>query len=160
MRYPRFYFVLFAAVALLVTHVFAQGPVYPGATPTQGAPALYALTPISATGAVNTAITLTIPAPPAGMYNYICKLGYNLSNDTTGTVATNVVSTSTNFNSFAVKTSQIATASIENNWMMDFGTPATGCARSTASATATTFVSPASVTHAMWTWYAAYFQAP
>ena len=38
--------------------------------------------------------------------------------------------------------------------------PATGCVKSTASATATTFVSPASVTHAMWTWYAAYYSAP
>jgi len=36
---------------------------------TQG---LYYLTPISNTAAVNNQVTLTIPAPPTGLYNYIC----------------------------------------------------------------------------------------
>jgi hypothetical protein len=55
-----------------------------------------------------------IPAPAAGLYNYVCSLAYDLSNDTTGTVVTNVVTTSTNFGTFALKVSQTAVASVEN----------------------------------------------
>lgn len=153
-----------AAVALVVSliHV-AKAQNAPTAGPVQIQPniSLYYTTPISFTAAVNVASVLSIPAPPAGLYNYVCRLAYNVSNDNTGTVITNVVSTSTNFNSFAVKISHVATASANYDSPVYFrGTPAGGCVKSTAPGTATTFTSPAGLIHSAWTWYAMYFQAP
>ncbi len=117
--------------------------------------------PISATAAVNTQTVLTIPAPPGGQYNYVCYLAYEINNDATGGAISNSVSTSTNFNSFAVKVSNVGTASTDSGVLQILtGSPATGCAKSAAAGTATTFTSPASATHIAWTWYATYFQAP
>ena len=151
----------FAAVvfSLAAAYVTAQS-VYPGATPVQSAMALYATTPISATAAVNNQVTLTIPAPAAGLFNYVCTLSYHASQDGTATAQTNAVTTSTNFNSFALKYSLTATATINYHEEMVFGTPATGCVKSTASGTATTFVSPAAGANIAFTWKATYFQAP
>lgn len=134
----------------------------PGATPVQLATPYFALVPISATAAVNTQTTLTIPAPPQGIYNYVCDLKFQLSNDNTGTAVSNVVSTSTNFNSFAVKVSQPATASVDTGALVALGpyNPAAGCIKSAQAGTATTFVSPSGVSHSTWTWYASYYQAP
>ena len=147
--------VLAILLAGLVTFVHAQAPTLVQAT----TPAI-TLTAISATAAVNTQTTLTIPAPPGGLYNYVCTLAYEVGNDNTGTAITNVVSTSTNFNSFAVKFSSPNTASIDSGVLTVLqGQGTAGCAKSTAPGTATTFVSPASVTHGTWTWYATYFQA-
>jgi hypothetical protein len=119
------------------------------------------LVPISATAAVNVASVLTIPAPPAGLYNYVCYLAYQVGNNNTGTVVTNVVSTSTNFNAFAVKFSMIATNSADSGVMVLFNlNPTQGCVKSAAPSTATTFTSPAAgVAVAAWTWYATYFVA-
>ena len=152
---------VFAAVvfALAGAYGYAQ-VVYPGATPVQSAQALYSTTPISATAAVNNQVTLTIPAPSAGLYNYLCTLSYHASQDGTATAQTNAVTTSTNFNSFALKYSLTATATINYHEEMVFGTPATGCAKSAASGTATTFVSPAAGANIAFTWKATYFQAP
>lgn len=121
----------------------------------------FATTPISATAAVNTATTLTIPAPPAGLYNYVCWLAYQANSDGTGAAVSNAVTTSTNFNSFALKVSFPATVSIDSGVQAVLGaaTPGAGCVKSTASGTATTFVSPASLTHVAFTWYATYYQA-
>lgn len=152
------------AIPLILSAVFvhAQNPPQAGPIQTQNNQSLYYTIPISATAAVNTATTLTIPAPPAGLYNYVCRLAWNLSNDNTGTVVTNIVSTSTNFNSFATKVSEVVTASANyDSQTMLWGDPATGCVKSTSPSTATTFVSSASgATHAAWTWYATYYQAP
>jgi invasion protein IalB len=150
------------AAVLLATPVLAQNATSPGGgVGVQLGNAYYPLTPISATAAVNTQTTLTIPAT-AGLFNYVCSLAYQVNNDNTGTVVTNVVSTSTNFNSLAVKFSAPATASIDSGVLPVFGGLAGGggCAKSTLAGTATTFVSPASLTHSAWTWYALYFQAP
>ena len=147
------------AVLGVSAYLQAQGQ-YPGATLVQPGPALHALTPISATAAVNNAVTLTIPAPPAGFYNYICKLQYVISQDGTATAANNVVTTSTNFNSFAFAASSEDVAQKEAIRSVDFGSPATGCAKSTAPGTATTFVSPTAITNAAFWWGAAYYQAP
>lgn len=122
---------------------------------------LYPLVPISATGAANAQVTLTIPAPPPGFYNYVCTLGFNASNNNTGAVMTNLASTSTNFNSFAVKFSAISAAS--GNYDMpqfNWNNGAAGCPRSTSPGTATTFVTPAAQTNWAFTWYATYYQAP
>ena len=148
-----------ALVVAAAAYVTAQ-VVYPGATPVQSAQALYSTTPISATAAVNNQVTLTIPAPSAGLFNYVCTLSYHASQDGTATAQTNAVTTSTNFNSFALKYSLTATATINYHEEMVFGTPATGCAKSAAAGTATTFVSPAAGTNIAFTWKATYFQAP
>ena len=93
------------------------------------------------------------------MFNYVCYLAINSSNNNTGAVNTNVTASSTNFNSWAMKWSKISAASNNYDWSMQLGTPATGCAKSTLAATATTFVSPTSTDEA-YTWYATYFVAP
>src|SRR5262245_27191175 len=63
----------------------------------------YALIPISATGAANAQVTLTIPAPAPTMYNYVCTIHFNASQNATSSANTNQVTTSTNFNSWALK---------------------------------------------------------
>lgn len=134
-----------------------QSPI-PSAPQVQLVTGYYSVTPISSTAAVNNQVTLTIPAPPAGQYNYICYLNYHASQDGTATAQTNAVTTSTNFNTFALKYSLTATATINYDWAITFGTPATGCAKSTSPGTATTFVSPAAGTNIAFTWNATYFQ--
>ena len=133
----------------------------PPPTAIQPATPYYTTVPISATAAVNTQTLLTIPAPATGLFNYICDLKYEVANDNTGTVVTTAVTTSSNFNSFAVKFSQIATASVDSGVQTVLGpyTPAGGCIKSAAPATATIFAG-AIATHATWTWYATYYQAP
>lgn len=120
--------------------------------------------PISATStAVNTQAILTIPAPVSGLYNYVCYLAFNTSDDASGaTVAiTNGVTTSTNFNSFALKFSMPAANNQNYDWSMVWGSPVGGgCSKSASPGTATVFTSPAINAHAMYTWYATYYQAP
>src|SRR3990167_4190840 len=152
--------VLAAVLYSVGTVMVAQNSPQAGTTPVQQTQSLYYTTPISATGAVNNQITLTIPAPAAGLYNYVCSLTYHASQDGTATAQTNAVTTSTNFNSFALKYSLTATATINFDQQFNWGTPATGCVKSTSSATATTFVSPAAGANIAFTWYATYFQAP
>ena len=150
---------LLALVAVVPS--FAQAPTVVSAT--TPAPNIV-LIPISATSAtVNAVATLTIPAPAGGLSNYVCSLAYQVGNDGTGTAISNAVSTTTNenFNTFAVKFSQPATASVDSGVLTVFqAQAASGCPKSTVPGTATIFASPAGLTHAMWTWYAVYFQAP
>lgn len=145
-------------VIALSSAVAQVAPVQPGVTPVQAGPSLATLTAVTATAAVNTATTLTIQAPPNGMYVYVCKLAYQVNNDNTATAVTNVVSTNTNFGTFATKFSSPATASIDSGiiTLLD-GSPATGCARAVAPSMSVTFVSPAGLTHSAWTWYATFF---
>lgn len=139
----------------------AQSPSpIPNASPVQPVNAYYSMIPISATQAVNTQTTLTIPAPAANVYNYVCWLGFNASQNATSTAISNAVTTSTNFNSFALKFSLAAVANANYDWTQRWGSPATGCAKSAAPGVATTFVSPAAVAQAAFTWYAMYYQAP
>lgn len=120
------------------------------------------LIPISATAAVNTAVTLTIPAPAGGLYNYVCSLTYQVSTNATGGANTNVVTTSTNFNSFAIKFSNPTGVNIDSGvqTVLNSHGPTDGCAKSAAPGVATTFVSPAGMTNQAWSWTATYFQAP
>lgn len=153
---------LFAVLALCAMGLIAysqNAPQY-NATPVQATQALYFTTPISSTAAVNNQVTLTIPAPAAGLYNYVCTLSYHASQDGTATAQTNAVTTSTNFNSFALKYSLTATATINYDKSYVWGTPSSGCVKSTSAATATTFVSPAAGANIAFTWDATYFQAP
>lgn len=121
----------------------------------------YPLVPIAATAAINTQTTLTIPAPPAGWFNYVCSLHFNASHSTTGAVSALGVTTSTNFNAYAIKFTIIAVATQGvYDWVENWGIANVGCAKSTAAGTATTFVSPAAVAQTAFTWTATYFQAP
>lgn len=154
---------LFLALLLIATFsaipAMAQNTLPPGATLIQPATAQMYTTPISATAAVNNQVTLTIPAPPPGQYNYVCSFSFHASQDGTATVQTNAVTTSTNFNAFALKYSLAATATINYDKAYTWGTPATGCVKSTSPGTATTFVSPAAGANIAFTMDATYFQA-
>lgn len=121
----------------------------------------YPLTALSATAAINTQTTLTIPAPPAGYYNYICSLHFGVSQSSTGAANALQVTTSTNFNSYAIKVSWNAVATQASyDWVENWGIANTGCAKSTAPGTATTFVSPAAIAQSAFTWTGTYYQAP
>lgn len=151
---------LFAALlALMPAVALAQQPALVQVTTPSTS---IVLIPISATAAVNTQTTLTIPAPGGGLYNYVCSLAYQVSTDTTGGANTNVVTTSTNFNGFAVKFSNPTGVNIDSGVQVVLNShgPTDGCSKSASPGTATTFVSPASMTHQAWTWMATYFQAP
>lgn len=140
-------------------HVTAQ--VQQGNAPlAQAVPSYYAVVPISATAAASTQTTLTIPAPAPGQYNYVCSIHFNASHDNTGTTAlSNGVTTSTNFNSYAIKFSLNNVANQNYDWTDNYvATPATGCVKSTSPGTATTFVSPTGTANMQFTWTATYFQ--
>ena len=153
--------VLVLLIAPLVRAQFSQVglPTIPQVT---AAPSLYSLIPISATAAASTQTTLTIPAPQvAGQYNYICTLHFNASHDNTATTAaTNSVTTSTNFNSYAIKFSLNNVANQNTDWIDNYvDAPGGGCAKSNAPNTATTFLSPAGAANMQFTWTASYYQA-
>lgn len=129
----------------------------------QAVPGAYGLIPISATAGASTTTTLTIPAPQqAGYYNYVCSLHFNASHDgTASTALTNGVTTSTNFNSYAIKLSLNNVANQNTDWVDNFGSaPGHGCVKSNTAGTATTFVSPAGAANMQFTWTATYVQAP
>ena len=112
---------------------------------------------ISATAAVNNQTTLTIPAPPPGQYVYVCSLLFVQSNDATGTAATNAVTTSTNFGGFAIKYSYPVTVNGAFTFPALDMTINDTCVKSTTAGTATTFVSPAALTNAAFSWYSTYY---
>jgi hypothetical protein len=124
--------------------------------------AYYPQIPISSTAGSAAQTTLTIPAPPAGQYIYVCSLGFNYTQtNSTGTVESNAVTTSSNFGGFALKFSAAAAINTIYEKTFNWGSPAGGgCARSTSPGTATTFVSPSAATNGQFTWQASYFNAP
>lgn len=147
-------------VTLLAIVAYAQNAPQSNAALVQSTQGQYFQTPISATNTVNAQTTLTIPAPSAGLYNYVCFVTLIVTEDGTATAINNSVTTSTNFNSFAFQMSAEDVAQKSFQTTATFGTPATGCAKSAASATATTFVSPTAVANAAFAFQAGYFQAP
>ena len=151
---------LLLALLAFSTNAFAQVPSPTLSQPVQMVPAYYATIPISVTATLNTQTTLSIPAPASNLYNYVCTLAFNASQNGTATANSNAVTTSTNFNSFALKFSLPATANLSYDWGISWGEPATGCAKSSSPGTATTFVSPAATAQTHFTWYATYYQAP
>jgi len=162
------YGILVLAIALgsLLVSTYNNAQNAPGTgsvtTTVQATTPWYAAIPISSTAAVNNQTTLTIPAPAVGnVYNYVCSLSLEAGQDGTGTAISNAVTTSTNFNSWAAKFSNAGTASTDTGVFNYFNfSPAGGCVKSAAAATATTFVSPSATTHTAFTWYATYYQAP
>jgi uncharacterized protein YfaA (DUF2138 family) len=159
--YTQFVSALVVTVAVLALAPAAsaqQNSLPAGSTQVAAGPALPYTTPISTTAAVNNQVTLTIPAPAPGLYNYICGLRFEASQDGTATAAVNSVTTSTNFNAFALKYSLAATADAVFTMDFNWGTPTTGCVKSTLPATATTFVSPSAAANTAFSWYATYYQ--
>jgi hypothetical protein len=107
--------------------------------------------------AVNNTLTLTIPAPPSGLYIYMCGLDLSISNDATGAVAsTNLKFTSTNFGSWTWEFSSVNTASSNVfqvfNWIFLLKAPVAG--------TAVTIISPAANLHAAYSMNGYYYYAP
>ena len=117
-----------------------------------------ATTAISATAAVTTALTLTVPAAAAGLYNYLVALELTLVVATTVTgAATPIAVTSTGVTGtptyyLANGTSAVVGALLDRITL----TPALPI-KGSATATAMTFVAP-SVTGAIWTMRAFYYQ--
>lgn len=156
--YLRSLVLLAAVLVASVAPSYAQAPtVVAGTTPASN----IVVIPISATAAAGSPAVLTIPAPPGGLSNYVCYLAYDLSVGAGGTATTNGVSTSANFNGFAVKVSSAGTANTQSpvNVVIGAASPATGCVKSTIPGTSTTFTSPTTAATAF-DWYATYFQAP
>lgn len=166
MKRGRFIFTLAAAAVLgamlgvnLGKIVEAQSQPQPTIMPVR-VYTTFPIVPISATAAAGSAAVLTIPAPVnAAYFNYVCYLAIEGSNNNTPLAATNVVTTSTNFNSFAAKFSTPGAASSDTGVLPLLSSTAPGCAKSAAAATATTFTSPTSTDEA-YAWYALYFQGP
>lgn len=155
-------FLLLSFIAVYGTMVFGQQySGLPNSTLVQAATPYYSLIPISATAAVGTQTLLTIPAPQIGYYNYVCDLKYEVSSDGTGAVISDGVTTSGNFNSFAIKFSQVITASIDSGVQTVLGpyNPGIGCMKSAQAGVATTFAGLSSG-HGAFTYYASYYQAP
>lgn len=97
-------FILLACSVLLNSAAFAQGTqgtaptLNGGQSPTQGCSAAHQ------DQAVNVQVTLTIPASPvAEQFVYICGWDWQVSEDTTGSVQTNVLWTTVNLGNPAVK---------------------------------------------------------
>ena len=152
---------ILAAVTFLMLAPLAQAQQPTIGTLVTPVPTTITVIPITATATAGSTSTLTIPTPNGGLSNYVCSLAFEISNNNTGTALNNVVSTSTNFNSFAVKTTLAATNSADSGVQLLFNlTPALGCVKSTIPGTATTFVSSVSPSNAAWSWYATYYQAP
>jgi hypothetical protein len=151
------YILLVAALAVLaaVPHVSAQQN---GATRVQAdATMLNACTPLNATGAVNATATLTIPAPPSGLYVYVCGIDIAISFDATGgTASTNVTFTSTNFGSWLWKMSWAGTASTTITQPFYWAQPL----KSPSAGTAITIVSPAANLHGAYSINGYYYYAP
>lgn len=152
--------VLIALCASLGIFVHAQNTQEANTVATQLTQSRYYTTAISATTAVNNQTTLTIPTPQQGFYNYVCMLHFSASENGSVSANTNQVTTSTNFNSYAIKYSIPGTANTTYDWIENWGQPGAGCTKSAAPTTSTTFVSPAAITNTAFTWTATYYQAP
>lgn len=149
----------------LVTLLVLLAGVCPAAAQTtlvqQSPTMLHACTAFNATAAVNTAVTLTIPAPPSGQSIYICGIDITVSFNTAAAVAsTNVSFTSTNIgpagNTWAWKTSWVGTSSTNIIQTFTFTLPI----RATNPATAVTIVAPAIQSTTAYSITAYYFVAP
>lgn len=134
--------VLAACLILAVSLVAQQNNPLSTANQIQLNQSIQYTTPVTATAAAGSPAVLTISAVQ-GQYIYLCgTLSLTASNNNTGAVLTNLVTTSTNLNSFALKFSQISANSNSYDWSMPLGNPGTGCVKSTSPSTATTLTSP------------------
>lgn len=147
---------------LLALTVTSQAQQSLPATIVQQSPTLLnACTPQNATAAVNTAVTLTINAPPSGQYIYICGIDISISFNAAAAVAsTNVSFTSTNIGpagaTWAWKTSWIGTTSTTIAQPFTFQYPV----RATSPGVAVTIISPTLQTTTAYSITAYYFVAP
>jgi hypothetical protein len=112
---------------------------------------------VTATAAVNTGSTLTLPAAGAGLFHYIVFLQLQKLYSVIGVAAgAGVIITTTNFNGAAFTTEQLASAAGTVATVINFA-PSTP-ARSQVANTATTFVAGAQL-QTIWRWNVCYFTA-
>lgn len=113
---------------------------------------------VTATAAVNTAVTATLPAPGAGLFHYITSIELRKQYSIVGVAAgAGVVITSTNLpGTPAWITEQLASPAGTNQRVIEYRamTPL----RSSVANTATTFVAPAQL-QTIWRWNISYFTA-
>lgn len=110
----------------------------------------------NATAAVNNTVTLTL-TPPPGQYVYFCGWDIAISQNGTGSSATNVSWTSTNLNGWNWKMSWVGTASTTITLpFYALGQPT----RSAAPGVAVTIVSPSALTNTAYNVNAYYYFAP
>src|ERR1051326_3111006 len=128
-------------LCLAAGSLLAQNAPIATATPVQATQGLYYAIPYSVTCAVNVACATALPTPPPNQYIYICSLALNGSADGTGGALTNVVTTSANFGSFALKFSNAGSVNTTYDWSAKWGEPSTGCAKSVSPGTVTSFTS-------------------
>jgi hypothetical protein len=154
-------FLLISIGIVLLASILGRAQVsIPTAASVQATQALYSMTPISATAAVGSSAVLTINAPPAGFFIYVCDLHLSVEQNASTPVAINNAATaSTNFNSWATKVSLGTGNDAEVDQYWHWGTPAGGCAKSAAAGTATTFTAVTSTTSSS-SWEGTYFIAP
>lgn len=114
--------------------------------------------PVTATAAANTATTLTIPAPPAGLFNYITSIDItrNATAALAGT-ATLVITTTNLPNSLAWS---VGNAMAAGGTQVDVNKVFSNPLKSTTAATATTIVAPAAGAAVLWRINATYYIAP
>lgn len=112
---------------------------------------------VTATAAVNTAITATLPAPAAGLFHYITSVELVKLYSVLGVAAgAGVIITSTNLPAGTWTTEQAAGAIGTAPKVIAYN-PTTPL-RSAVAATATTFVAPAQL-QTIWRWNISYFTA-
>lgn len=114
--------------------------------------------PITVTAAANAITTLTIPAPPAGLFNYITSIDItrNATAALAGT-ATLVITTTNLPNSYAWS---VGNAMIAGGTQIDVKKDYTQPIKSTSAAVATTIVCPAAGAAVLWRISANYYVAP
>lgn len=113
---------------------------------------------VTNTGAAAAGVTLTIPAPPAGLFNYIT--GIEVSRTATAALAgtATLVITTTNFpNAHAWS---VGNAMAAGGTQLDIQNQYTQPIKSALAATATTIVCPAPGAAVLWRTNAYYYQAP
>lgn len=113
---------------------------------------------VTATAAVNTAITATLPAPGAGLFHYIISVELVKLYSVVGVAAgAGVLITSTNLPGSPVWTTEQAAGAVGTAPKVISYVPTTPL-KSSAANTATTFVAPAQL-QTIWRWNISYFTA-
>jgi hypothetical protein len=116
---------------------------------------LRACTPAHSDAAVNNTVTITI-TPPNGLYVYLCGWDYQVVQDATGTVQTNVKWTSTNLGGLAVEYSTPLVVDGNTTQNFYYAVPL----KAAQAGVAVTIVSPAAVLHTAYSANAYYYIAP
>lgn len=113
---------------------------------------------ISATGAAAAAVTLTIPAPPAGLFNYITSI--DITRNATAALAGTATLVITTTNLPGSLAWSVGNAMNAGGTQVDVNKDFTQPLKSTTAATATTIVCPAAGAAVLWRVNANYYVGP